>query len=240
MKFDHAFPFFFSIVHHVLDIAPNLETTTLFWTHPLDITHRKYRAPWIHIIIIIIIIMTDKGTRSRNKYSVRKSNPPLARASSILATNSLQTASDKLNLAAAGFGTRSQKKANELRRRARKRTMMASAASPQRPGYYQLSAWLACTHSSFANYTAISRFPYVPGPPASSCSRPACKSSVQGRRNKTCDCAIRAAFVSVGIDPKKERLRWHPDRFAGVVGESRRGEFQEAAREIFVVLGGMC
>lgn len=32
--------------------------------------------------------MADKGARSRNKYSVRKSNAPLARASSTLVTNS--------------------------------------------------------------------------------------------------------------------------------------------------------
>ncbi|PPJ52121.1 hypothetical protein CBER1_10409 [Cercospora berteroae] len=41
------------------------------------------------------------------------------------------------------------------------------------------------------------------------------------------------------VDPSKEKRRFHPDKFSAVQDSKKREEMQNAAREVFVVLGGM-
>jgi hypothetical protein len=68
-----------------------------------------------------------------------------------------------------------------------------------------------------------------PEPPAQPCGQIACQS--QSRALKACGCNITKALRSVAMDLKKERLRWHPDKFAT--------EHQKKAQEIFVVVQAM-
>jgi hypothetical protein len=84
--------------------------------------------------------------------------------------------------------------------------------------------------------------PGFPAPPAyASCPKPQC-GETEGR---ACACAIREAFVQARADGLitaglgKERLRWHPDRFAKVADGEKREAYVKAATEVFVVLDGM-
>ncbi|KAK4624383.1 hypothetical protein CLAFUW4_05613 [Fulvia fulva] len=61
----------------------------------------------------------------------------------------------------------------------------------------------------------------------------------QPRALSICACKVKAAFRLVkDLDPKKERLLWHPDKFSRC-DEGSREAFNNMAKEIFVVVDAM-
>ncbi|PIA97940.1 hypothetical protein CB0940_05959 [Cercospora beticola] len=83
----------------------------------------------------------------------------------------------------------------------------------------------------------LTKFPY---PPVTPCTTADCTSSFAlDRMNPACDCSIKDTFRTLKVDPSKEKRRFHPDKFSAVQDSKKREEMQNAAREVFVVLGGM-
>ncbi|MCJ1441895.1 MAG: hypothetical protein MMC23_002387 [Stictis urceolatum] len=92
--------------------------------------------------------------------------------------------------------------------------------------------WKARVDAAFADLPNLVEFPE---PPFKKCARVEC----QGQRSlRACRCCVERAFRDRKIFPegvRRERLRWHPDRFA-VCGEGVRAEMQGKAQEVFVVV----
>lgn len=112
----------------------------------------------------------------------------------------------------------------------RRRDSATESAKPQTPSLSDLKRWRDYTEICFKDYSAIKRFP---APPGQSCQKADCQAMKAHRYFEACDCNIKEAFVRLGIDPKKERLRWHPDKFA-VCG------MEKEAKEVFILLDAMC
>lgn len=90
--------------------------------------------------------------------------------------------------------------------------------------------WRACTDACFANYSTMECFPY---PPRSACTKQCAK------QWKECNCYILAAVQAIpNLNLRKERVRWHPDRFEQC-RDDKKEEFKSAAEKIFVVLSDM-
>lgn len=88
-------------------------------------------------------------------------------------------------------------------------------------------AWRALTEGCFKNYAAMDKFPL---PPTISCNV---------HRRDPCSCSIKAAFETLpNLNLKKERFKWHPDKFSACKPENKDG-FQKEAQKIFVVLEAM-
>lgn len=102
------------------------------------------------------------------------------------------------------------------------------APPPPRPTTVNTSAitnWYALTQSMFADYSSITSFPYPPYHPCT-------------LHQDKCSCNIKAVFrTSPGFNAKKERTRWHPDKFSGC--GDKKEEFEQAAQKIFVALTEM-
>lgn len=97
----------------------------------------------------------------------------------------------------------------------------------------RLSTWREVADNALADYSAIEIFPT---PPGGCCDKLACRLARKDRALEACDCQIRAAFI--GIDPSKERLLWHPDKF-GKCPPRYREAYQKMAGEVFRVLQAM-
>ncbi|EME43802.1 hypothetical protein DOTSEDRAFT_23927 [Dothistroma septosporum NZE10] len=97
-----------------------------------------------------------------------------------------------------------------------------------------VTQWREQCVKRFAGYSAIELFP---APPTKRpCAKQSCCSET--RALHTCKCQIQLAFSSVpGLDLKKERIEWHPDKFSGC-GDKRK-EFQAKAKEIFIIVSSM-
>lgn len=95
--------------------------------------------------------------------------------------------------------------------------------------------WRQACDTVFASYKDTTNFP---APPVSfMCRNAACAGD--GPLFDACSCNIRAAINSLpGLNLKKERVKWHPDRFAGV-DEKKREVWQKMANEMFVAIGNM-
>lgn len=95
--------------------------------------------------------------------------------------------------------------------------------------------WRAACDKVFASYKDTTAFP---APPVSFvCRNAACAGD--GHLLDACGCNIRAAINSLpGLNWKKERVKWHPDHFAGV-DEEKRERWQKMANEMFVAIGNM-
>lgn len=95
--------------------------------------------------------------------------------------------------------------------------------------------WRQACNAVFACYKDARAFP---APPVSFiCRNAACAG--HGHLLDACSCNIRAAINSLpGLNLKKERVKWHPDRFAGV-NEEKREMWQNMANEMFVAIGNM-
>lgn len=75
-----------------------------------------------------------------------------------------------------------------------------------------------------------------PALPAWRCSNLGCAAHGSNRALSACACNIKLIFRSMDrASLKKERLRWHPDRFSSCP-EKVREKFQKMAEEIFVVV----
>jgi hypothetical protein len=85
---------------------------------------------------------------------------------------------------------------------------------------------------AFADCGAMTSFPE---PPAFPCLKLACVESKKTRALQACPCNIKKAFQAPGVDLKKSRLQWHPDRF-GRCPEAVRESFKLKAHEVFVVV----
>ncbi|KAK4628995.1 hypothetical protein CLAFUR4_08626 [Fulvia fulva] len=100
------------------------------------------------------------------------------------------------------------------------------------PGQPTLAQWRDQCAACFADYAGIEKFPT---PPSNSlCYNQACDE--QHRKLPLCSCQIRHTLAQVpGLNLKRERNAWHPDKFAAC-REDKRKEFQEMATETFVVV----
>lgn len=114
--------------------------------------------------------------------------------------------------------------------------------------------WLRSLDVIFSDYTTIVTFPepppfppplptfhatLPPPPTATTTKRCHCSSKTPSRALNVCDCAIRAAFASLDLQAlKRERTRWHPDKWSCCPRDRREG-FERKAAEMFVVLDGM-
>lgn len=99
--------------------------------------------------------------------------------------------------------------------------------------------WRRATETAFASYSAMTAFP---DPPVKPCVKLSCVATVKERALEACDCSMRAAFqvlaMTARVNPKKERFRWHPDKFSACTSD-KKVEFQKKAKEVFVVLNGI-
>ena len=94
--------------------------------------------------------------------------------------------------------------------------------------------WLGSIDLLLSDYASIHTFPE---PPSVLCVRQSCKSQQHSRALRVCDCAIRAAF-SKAKDLKKERTRWHPDKWS-CCREDKKEVFEKKAAEMFMVVDAM-
>ncbi|EME41729.1 hypothetical protein DOTSEDRAFT_55470 [Dothistroma septosporum NZE10] len=95
--------------------------------------------------------------------------------------------------------------------------------------------WRAAVEVAFRNYAAITIFPQ---PPVSgTCSKANC--GAEKRALRACACDVQKALRVASVDLKKARNGWHPDRFSGVVDESKKALFQGMAKEVFQVVSAM-
>lgn len=131
-------------------------------------------------------------------------------------------------------------RAREEARRRRARTEQETKPQPQpkqtaQPRPQQtVKEWRATTEMLLVDYSTMQTFPQ---PPVRRCVNATC---VNVARNlSACSHSVEAAFRELpGLDVKKERLRWHPDRFSSCPEENREA-FQKMAQEVFVVLDEM-
>ncbi|KAK4629437.1 hypothetical protein CLAFUW4_08232 [Fulvia fulva] len=117
----------------------------------------------------------------------------------------------------------------------RRRVPAAPTARPTVTSFQaKIDQWRVDCEAAFADYANIKVFP---APPTDTkCFKQACR--VEKRALTACRCQIRHAFSSVpGLDFKKERIAWHPDRFSPC--PKGKEEFQAMAKEVFVVVDWM-
>nr|OQO24003.1 hypothetical protein B0A51_08892 [Rachicladosporium sp. CCFEE 5018] len=91
--------------------------------------------------------------------------------------------------------------------------------------------WYTYAQRALADYSQLTAFP---APPVTGrCSSMACASS--GRSLQACECNVRAALDRLSVDQlSRVRRSFHPDRFSACA-PALRAQFQQMAREIFVV-----
>lgn len=111
------------------------------------------------------------------------------------------------------------------------------APQPTRlPSQQTVDSWWKYTNDCFKDYTKITQFPM---PPALSCGKLDCDAASATRPLAACECNIRASFGMVrNLNVKRERLRWHPDKFTACPANLRES-FQKMASEVFIVLDKM-
>lgn len=113
-----------------------------------------------------------------------------------------------------------------------KYTPSPKPATPTPPKPEQtIAQWRTMTETLFANYSTMQTFPQ---PPVRRCLNTSCTNVTRSLR--ACIHSIEDAFWRIpNLNIKKERLRWHPDRFSSCP-EQHRELFQKMAQEVFVVL----
>ncbi|OQO10737.1 hypothetical protein B0A48_04037 [Cryoendolithus antarcticus] len=91
--------------------------------------------------------------------------------------------------------------------------------------------WYTYAQRALANYSQLTAFP---APPVIvRCSSMACASS--GHTLQACECNVRATLERLNVDQlSRVRRSFHPDRFSACA-PALRPQFQQMAREIFVV-----
>ncbi|KAK4631287.1 hypothetical protein CLAFUW4_02616 [Fulvia fulva] len=100
--------------------------------------------------------------------------------------------------------------------------------------HLEIEHWREQCVDCCTNYPALRAFP-VP-PIRRPCMKQACRKET--RALAVCKCQIQHAFHRVpDLNLKKERIAWHPDKFAACL--QRKDEFQGMAKEIFVVVDEM-
>lgn len=93
-----------------------------------------------------------------------------------------------------------------------------------RPSQHTVDGWRRYVDTCFANYAAIDKFPHLP---------------VKKHDKVIWEKEVAALFRSMpGLNLKKERLRWHPDRFSACTPVKVQ-EYKRLAQEVFVVLDQM-
>lgn len=104
----------------------------------------------------------------------------------------------------------------------------SAAIAVARPSSHQ--EWVSAVKEAFKDYTTLTSFP---SPPASACSRPACKSET--RALTACACDIRRSLNHLSSSQLKHfRLLFHPDKFSKCRKDLVEG-IQKQASAVFVV-----
>ena len=94
-----------------------------------------------------------------------------------------------------------------------------------RPSDGVVNGWWKVINDSFKDYSKMDRFP----------NPPACTFCDEGH----CESSIKALLRRLpNLNAKKERLRWHPDRFSACK-EEKREEFKKRAGNVFIALDEM-
>lgn len=94
-----------------------------------------------------------------------------------------------------------------------------------RPSDGVVNGWWKVVNDSFKDYSKMDRFP----------NPPVCTFCDEGH----CDSSIKALLRRIpNLNAKKERLRWHPDRFSACK-EDKREEFKKRAGNVFMALDEM-
>lgn len=100
------------------------------------------------------------------------------------------------------------------------------------PSRYQV--WISTVEEAFKDYTTLSSFP---SPPASSCSKPTCKSET--RALAACACDIRQCLGHLTASQVKDlRVLFHPDKFSKC-REDLVEDFKKKANAVFIVINAM-
>ncbi|GAB1729972.1 hypothetical protein NU195Hw_g4449t1 [Hortaea werneckii] len=89
-------------------------------------------------------------------------------------------------------------------------------------------------------YRTLQAFPAPPPIPCS--TSPCCKNPATdpSRILQTCDVYLRKTFETLPRDElRKQRVKWHPDRFSACPREEYREAFRKMAGEVFVVVNGV-
>ncbi|KAF2210198.1 hypothetical protein CERZMDRAFT_86260 [Cercospora zeae-maydis SCOH1-5] len=133
-------------------------------------------------------------------------------------------------------------KTSSSRRRGAKPSLPSRAHSQAAPQYaspFDILTWYASLTATLSpeSIPKLTKFPY---PPITPCTTADCTSAFAlDRLNPACDCSLKSTFRMLAVEPNKEKRRFHPDKFSAVQDKKKREEIQKAAREVFVVLGGM-
>ncbi|KAK5125815.1 hypothetical protein LTR85_012091 [Meristemomyces frigidus] len=100
-----------------------------------------------------------------------------------------------------------------------------------------LAAWRGGLDAALSNHAKMQAFP---APPALPCTRPDCPDrSETDHLLQACDCVIHRAFQDAGKEAlKRERNRWHPDKFA-ICPHAHREEYQRMANQMFKVINDL-
>ncbi|EME41597.1 hypothetical protein DOTSEDRAFT_36967 [Dothistroma septosporum NZE10] len=90
---------------------------------------------------------------------------------------------------------------------------------PFPPSQQTIRSWRQCVDDCFADYSKIQEFPHPPVV-----------------KDKDREKNLNVIFSTLrGYDLKRERLRWHPDRFSACC-KDKQEEWKEVAKSIFVVM----
>lgn len=135
-----------------------------------------------------------------------------------------------------GSTPRSQQRKTRSRSEDRPRNSAPPRHQPQAeqstrlPSQQTVDHWMNYAHHCFQNYSAIDRFPI---PPPLTCGNPDCEATSSQRPFLACEHTIRASFGIAGItNLKRERLRWHPDKFSACKSNLQES-FKKMASEVF-------
>ncbi|KAM3419669.1 hypothetical protein BST61_g3003 [Cercospora zeina] len=168
-----------------------------------------------------------------------------------------QLEAQRREAAAARRRAEAEKRAEEQRRKRERRQQREKWQREEQPKWKQqqkkntpvppfaaipsaaITDWRQHVSLAFTSYAAMQAFP---DPPAAPCGRTACHATRWSRALEACQCNIRACVQAAGLVTKTqlkiERLKWHPDRFAGCA-EEKRTAFAKMGKEVFVAVDGM-
>ncbi|KAI5360585.1 hypothetical protein Slin14017_G087600 [Septoria linicola] len=102
-----------------------------------------------------------------------------------------------------------------------------------------MDRWREFTAQCFQDYASMTVFPDPSGfdpVVVTPCSKRQCLE--EQRALLACQCQVRVAFEGLEINPRREMIRWHPDKFSRCPAE-KRALFQAMATEVFQVLSAM-
>lgn len=116
------------------------------------------------------------------------------------------------------------------------RQQNASYQPTRTPSQQTVDSWYKYVNHCFLDYSKLQQFPI---PPALSCGKPDCNATISNRPFAACECNIRISFGMIpDLNLKRERLRWHPDKFNACTTNLQEN-FKKMASEVFIVLDKM-